>query len=450
MTNVFKRDAIFAIIMTNNLAELVSVLPELRRIAPNNINHALLLEVVDQVTSDARTILPEKRSGFTFDALFYTNLYCTLTHLAPKKGTRDLRSLWKGKEAYFQRFLKRLFKNGKKRQALPDQPTMSRFLKMIKENGISEEFGNLLLWAQFLYMQKESKIGDDLTLIADYHDEPCHKDKNDPYCFGTKGGKMVHRTLVFSVISKSLHLVIATFKIQKNQHKLPLFDQIKTKLVSSGAKIKYFLIDRGFYRKEILVHLKEWHITTIIPGRSCNDTRKKIQLWIQDQSGRNGKLFLKVKYVKKFGWKRLTMDFILYGKRGHTLAEVKQDLRKGTISEAEASKRIFPLLVIKGNSRGVQMIHGNEDYIRSLYRERWAIEIAFRETHLIGIGNFYQNREKKLFHFNLKCFIYNLWQIERQKISMTSTSQEPLSLDEFCGRLIVNRTKITRDGKNIQ
>jgi hypothetical protein len=430
--------------MKSNLAELVSVLPELRVIAPNNINHALLLEVVDQITIDAQKILPEKRSGYTFDALLYANLYCDLTHLAPKKGSQNLRSLWKGKEAHFQRFLKKIFKNGKKRQAIPDQPTLSRFLKIIKESGVSEEFGNLLLWAQFLYIQKEGRIGEDLTLIADYHDELCHKDKSDLYCFGTKGGKMVHRTLVFSVVSKTLHLVIATFKIQKNQHKLPLFDQIKTKLVASGAIIKYILVDRGFYRKEILVHLKKWHITTIIPGRSCSDTRKKIQLWIQDQSGRTGKLFLKVKYVKKFGWKRLMMDYVLYGKRGHTLAEVKQDLRKGNISEAEASKRIFPLLVIKGNSKGVQMIRGNEDYIRSLYRERWAIEIAFRETHLIGIGNFYQNRDKKLFHFNLKCFIYNLWQIERQKISMTGTSDEPLSLDEFCGRLMVNRTKIAR------
>jgi hypothetical protein len=302
-----------------------------------------------------------------------------------------------------------VFQNGKKRQALPDQPTMSRFLQMIAQSGISEKYGNLLLWAQFLYLKKEGKLGNDLTLIADYHDEWCRKDKADLYCFGTKTGKMKHRTLIFSVISRSLHLVLATFKIQRNQHKLPLFEKVVTKLTETGINLKYCLMDRGFYRKEILSALKTWHITTIMPGRNCADTRQKMMLWIQDQGGRTGKLFLKLKYVKKRGWQSLSMDFVLVGKRGHTLSEVRYDVQHHRITKIEASKRVFPLLVIRGNSKGVHMVHGNEDYIRSLYRDRWAIEIAFRQTHLIGIGLWFQQRDKRLFHFTLKCFIYNLW-----------------------------------------
>jgi hypothetical protein len=427
--------------MSSNLARLIPVCSELEKIAPNMINHSLLLEVVDQITEEAKAVLPEKRSGFTYEALLYTDLYCQIAHLSPKKGTQNLRTLWKGRERSFQRFNKRVFHNGKHRQALPDQPMMSRFLQRIAQSGFSEEFGNLLLWAQFLYMQKVGKIGDDLTLIADYHDERCWMDKTDPYCFGTKGGQTIQRTLVFSVISGTLHIIIATFKIQKNQHKLPFFEQILARFTTIGVNIKYCLLDRGFYRKELLTALKTWKITAIMPGRSCRDTRKKIHLWIQDQGGRTGKLSLKIKYVKKYGWQSLMMDFVLVGKRGHTLAEVKRDLRKEIITEAEASKRIFPLLVIKGNYKGLKMIHGNEDYIRSLYRERWAIEIAFRQTHLIGIGNWFQNRDKRLFHFNIKCFIYNLWQMERLKIAQSELAADPLTLDEFCGRLRHNRTK---------
>jgi hypothetical protein len=426
--------------MTNSLAKLIPVCPELERIAPNNINHPLLLEVVDQITDDAQSVLPSKRSGFIIDAMLYANIYGQISHLSPKKATNDLRKMWKGYEHHFQRFNKRTFSNGKKRQALPDQPAMSRFLQRISESGVSEEFGNLLLWAQFLYLLKEGKIHDDVTLIADYHDEPCQKDKADSYCFGTKEGKTVHRTLAFSVISESIHLIIATYKIKKIQHKLPLFEEIVTKIQKIGLNIKYALLDRGFYRKEILAALKNWHITTILPGRTCTDTKQKIKLWIQDQSGRTGKLTLKLKYVKKSGWQRLMMDYVLVGKRGHALSEVKRDLRQGKITEADAAKQIFPLLVIKGNSKGLKMVRGNEDYIRSLYRERWEIEIAFRQTHLIGIGNWYQNRDKHLFNFNIKCFIYNLWQIERDKIHQIDPDTDPLTLDEFCGRMIENRT----------
>jgi hypothetical protein len=434
------KDAIFAIIMPNNLAKLIPVCPELEKIAPNNVNHPLLLEVVDQITDEAQSVLPSKRSGFIIEAMLYANIYGQISHLSPKNATKDLRKMWKGYEHHFQRFNKHIFSNGKKRQALPDQPAMSRFLQRISESGVSEEFGNLLLWAQFLYLLKDGRIHDDLTLIADYHDEACQKDKTDSYCFGTKEGKTVHRTLAFSVISGSIHLIIATFKIKKTQHKLPLFEEIMTKIQKIGLNIKYALLDRGFYRKEILAAMKNWQITTILPGRTCTDTKQKIKLWIQDQSGRTGKLTLKLKYVKKRGWQRLMMDYVLVGKRGHALSEVKHDLRQGKITEADATKRVFPLLVIRGNSKGIKMVRGNEDYIRSLYRERWEIEIAFRQTHLIGRGNWYQNRDKRLFNFTIKCFIYNLWQIEREKIHQISTGMEPLTLDEFCGRMIENRT----------
>jgi hypothetical protein len=280
-----------------------------------------------------------------------------------------------------------------------------------------------------------------VTLIADYHDERCRKNKADSFCFGTKEGKTVHRTLTFSMISGDLHLVIATFKIQKKQLILPLFNEIITKFQAAKVEIKYCLLDRGFYRKDLLPALKQSRITTILPGRNCKDTKQKIHLWIQDKSGRSGNLTLKVKYVKKIGWKTLRMDVVLVGKRGHSLDEVKRDFRANKISDQVAAKRIFPLLVIKGSSKGLQAVRGSENYIRTLYRDRWAIEIAFRETHLIGIGNWLKSRDKRLFHFSLKCFLYNLWQIARVKISRESPESEALTLDEFCGRLMKNRTK---------
>lgn len=426
--------------MTSNLAKLIPVCSELEKIAPNTVNHPILLEVVDQIINEAQHILPEKRSGSLYDALLYTELYCEITGLSSQHGSNDLKQLWKGKEQYFQRFEKRIFINGKRRQAIPDQPTLSRFLQKITGSGISQEFANLLLWAQFLYLKQQNEIRPDVILIGDYHDEPCHKDTTDPFCFGTKEGKTVHRTLVFSVIAGDFHMVIATFKIQKKQVILPLFQEIITKIRSHQGYIVYCLLDRGFYRKDLLPALKSWQITTILPGRNCTETRQKMHLWIQDKGGRAGKVTLKLKYVKKVGWQRLRMDVVLVGKRGHTLAQVKRDVHAGIIPEEVAAKRIFPLLIIKGNSKGLKVIRGNENYIRALYRNRWAIEITFREAHLIGIGTRLINRDKRLLHFTLKCFIYNLWQIARVHIIHQNPNAEALTLNEFCGRLIKNRS----------
>jgi hypothetical protein len=427
--------------MTYNLAKLIPVCPELEKIAPNTIKHSMLLEVVDQITEDAQKILPEKRSGFSYAAIIYTQLYCQMTHLSTQLGSVDLKCLWKGKEHHFQRFQKKKFTNGKKRQAIPDQPTLTRFLQNVAQSGLTQEFTNLLLWAQFLYFIKTKKVHDEITLIADYHDESCKKNKADPYCFGTKEGKTVHRTLAFSIIIGELHLVIATYKIQKKQKIVPLFQEIFNKFGNISINIKYCLLDRGFYRKDLLPALKDKRITTILPGRNCSDSRRKISLWIQDKGGRCGKLILKLRYVKKTGWQNLMMDCVLVGKRGHTLNQVKNDFKAEKITEKDAIKRIFPLLVIRGNSKGIKVLHGSENYIRDLYRKRWAIEIAFRETYLIGIGNWLGNRDKRLFQFSLKCFLYNLWQLARFNLNHSDPNAEALTLDEFCGKTIKNRTR---------
>jgi hypothetical protein len=428
--------------MHSNLAKLIPVCQELEKNAPNNVNHALLLDLVDQILEDAKSILPNKRSGYSYDALFYSHLYCQMTRLSFDKGTADLRTLWKGRERSFQQFRKQHFRNGKHRRPIPDEPTLSRFLKRIKDSGLSEEYANLLLWSQVLYAQKEGLINQEITLIADYVDEPCKKNENDPNCFGTKKGKTCHRTLTFSLISNNLHLILGIFKISKRQHKLPLFETIISRLRQAGFNIIYILLDRGFYRKELLSAFKRWKLTIIMPGRSCLETRRKIQLWIQDKSGRTGKATLKLTYVKKSGWQRLSMDLVIVGKRGYTLDEVKKEFRSGKITKEEASKRVFPLLIVKGNSRGIQAIRGNENYIRSLYRKRWTIEIAFRQTHLIGISNWFHERGTRLIHFAMKCLVYNLWQMNKHIISQENQKEPALNLDEFCGKIFKNRTRL--------
>ena len=428
--------------MNNNLARLIPVCPELEKIAPNSINHGMLLDITDKIIDKAQKVLPSKRSGYCYKALFYADLYCTMTGLSHKPGIHNLKAVWKGKKPHFQRYEKIHFSNGKKRQNLPDQPDLSRFLQMITENGLIEEYASCILWAQFVYMIREKQVNNDITLIADYHDDPCPKDKADLFCFGTKKGKTVHRTLVFSIISGDLHLIIATFKIKKQQKILPLFKQILEKLKEMSITIKYCLLDRQFYRKDLLPALKEAHITTILPGRNCKDTKQKIHLWIHDLSGRTGKICLKLRYVRKIGHVFLRMDMALVGKRGYTLEEVKREFRAKQITEKDVSKRIFPILIIKGNSKGITAIRGNEKYIRELYRNRWAIEIAFRETHLIGISNWLTNRDKCLYHFSLKCFIYNLWQIAKINLKHKNPNAEALTLNEFCGRLMTNRSKL--------
>ena len=125
--------------MTSNLSQLIPVLQELEKIAPNQINHTLLLEVIDQIYAEVDNILPPKRSGYIYQAMLYVMLYSQISTVSPRNATNDLNSLWKGHRKTFQRSRKNVFRNNKTRRAIPDQSAMSRFEKMLGDFGFLRE-----------------------------------------------------------------------------------------------------------------------------------------------------------------------------------------------------------------------------------------------------------------------------------------------------------------------
>ena len=318
---------------------------------------------------------------------------------------------------------------------------MSRFLQDLDETGKVEQFGNLVFHALLIYLSKQGLLHATVTLIADYIMEPCQKNKADPFCFGTKQGKTKHKTLVFSILSGGLHVIVATFPVKKRQHKLPLFQQVVSVLEGMGLSIDYALLDRGFYRKEIFVAFRRWGVTVIMPCRACGQSRQKARLWLQGKGGRRTRFTLALGSAKKWGQKVLTMDLILMAKRGYRLRSTKRDLKNAAITLNKATKQVFPLLASRATGCKIKKISGNEYYLRNLYRKRWAIEIAFREIHKLGIANWVQGRAKRLFLFNCKCVAYTLWQVERKKLADQYPAVDPLTLDEFCGRLFHNRSR---------
>nr|MDO8115531.1 hypothetical protein [Candidatus Sigynarchaeota archaeon] len=56
------------------------------------------------------------------------------------------------------------------------------------------------------------------------------------------------------------HQVVFAYKIAKQQHKLPLFAESVRRFKNAGFTIKYGMLDRGFYRKELLVAFNRWGI----------------------------------------------------------------------------------------------------------------------------------------------------------------------------------------------
>jgi len=235
------------------------------------------------------------------------------------------------------------------------------------------------------------------------------------------------------VISGGLHQTLANFKIKKRQDKLPIFHKIIHVLDLHGFSIKYALLDREFYTKKMLKIFRQFHVTLIMPGRKCAQTKQKILNYLKGFGKRYCKGFMKEKYVKKEGYPLIKFDLLLVAKRSFTLKKIFNDLKQKKIKLDVASKRLFPLIVMFGSKTGIRTLHGNEHYIRDLYRQRWLIEIAFREMNRLGISQKVQNRNTRLNIIGVRSFLYNIWQTQRFLIQKSNLSGKELELNEFLG-----------------
>lgn len=420
--------------MTSYLSGNPSVGADMGKITPDHVNPQLLKDVSTIIEPVISSAIPEKRSGFKNVAYVMFQVCIQLLMLSPAKTAEWMEGLCQEQNVSFQSYKTRTFANNKKRRYFPDQPSLSRYHKRLKKLECAEEFWNLVLLGHFLYLRSIEMIRSEIKIIADYTEEPCKKNPEDPYCFGKKEGKTVHKTLTFSAIAGELHQVLANFKIKKRQNKLPLFEDMVDTLSLHGFTIVQAILDRGFYRKRLLRYFKSKGIGVIMPGRKCAQTAKKIRKYLKGAGTRYCKGFIKLKYVKGFGYPKVHFDLLLAAKRKHTLGKIKNALRKGKITQKEAEKRIFPLIVMFGNNGGVTKLQGNESYIRNLYRRRWLIEIAFREMNRLGLVNKSQNRDLRLATMGAKSLLYNIWQVQRHLLKKEDPSDDELDLNEFLGR----------------
>ncbi|MEX2714673.1 MAG: hypothetical protein Q6370_000095 [Candidatus Sigynarchaeota archaeon] len=143
----------------------------------------------------------------------------------------------------------------------------------------------------------------------------------------------------------------------------------------------------------------------------------------------------------------LEFDIVLCAKRSWTLDKIKADFEGGKLSLDDAAARVFPLIVLIANGRGITKVHGNESRIRMLYRARWNIEIAFREMNRLGLTSRSQHRDGRLAVMGARIFVYNIWQVERHVVKAEDPEASPLELNEFLGRGCVPRQ--VRYAKNV-
>ncbi|MHA1998789.1 MAG: hypothetical protein ACTSU9_11760 [Promethearchaeota archaeon] len=415
------------------------VAPGCGQLNPQWINLQLLLEIAEIIKPLVETMLPAKRSGYAPEVYVLFRACVELSQCSPTITAEWLNKECKENEHPFQSFETKVFSNEKQRRYFPDQPALCKYTKQLTKLDKTEEFWNAVLFAHFLLLNKLGFIKGSLKLIADIHNDPCKKDKEDPYCYGQKTGKTVNKTLSFSIIAGKLHQVIANFKLKKGCNRLPFFTTVMDRLMNHGFKVTYALLDREFYRKYILKAFRSWKVTVVMPGRKCNQTQNFINDYLLGKGGRHGKGSMPLFYIRGKGYQLAHFDLLVCARYKHDLRHIKKDLANKKITLAQAVKRVFPLMIMRAGKKGISKLYGNEGYIRYLYRQRWLIEIAFREMNRLGISTHLHSRDSRLGVFGAKSLVYNIWQVQCYIAGQEDPDSGPLELNEFLGKTISHR-----------
>lgn len=306
---------------------------------------------------------------------------------------------------------RKIYADGRKKREIPHQTEVNKYLRQIgvqKARNILKE----CLDAQLKDALDNEIISRKVNLLIDFTEHPYYGKRTDPMIKGTsrqKGTKKMRHYLGFSILSRKVHLYAGLEHVPQGQSKIPIIIQFLDHVFDLGFELKYVLMDREFYRAELLDAVKKRGGNALIPAKFY----KKIQLFIEEYLSGKGNRVRKYTFSTATEAKRRfsrNVYLIIKAKRGFSLQAVKKDFQSGRISLKDARKRLFAIMTTEKPRRKASSWASRTSLF---YRRRWLIETGFSDLNRI-------NRRWKSNHDGVRyldmlarMLLYNSWKVNR-------------------------------------
>jgi len=197
--------------------------------------------------------------------------------------------------------------------------------------------------------------------------------------------------LGFSVLSRGVHLYAGLEQVATGQSKIPIIIEYLDHLLELGFELDYVLMDREFYRAELLDEIKGMKGNVLIPAKQYKKVKQFISEYVEGKGGR----------VRKYEFSSAPgarcrffqhVYLIIKAKRGFSLQGVKRDFKNGRITIKDVRHRIYTIMTTE-KPKG--KISSWTSRTSSFYRRRWLIETGFSDLNRI-------NRRWKSNHDNVR------------------------------------------------
>jgi len=306
------------------------------------------------------------------------------------------------------------FTDGRRRRMIPHQTEVNKYLRRIglqrARNILRECLDTQLTEALALNL-----ISKKVNVLIDFTEHPYYGKRDDKMIKGTnrqKGTKKMRHYLGFSILSRNIHLYAGLEQVATGHSKIPIIIKFLDHLLNLGFELKYVLMDREFYRVELLDDIKRKGGNVLIPAKSYKKIKQIIADYLSDNGGRVRKYAFSTATEAKRRFSQ-NVYLIIRAKRGFSLQGVKRDFQDEKISLKDAQRRVFTIMTTE-KPKGKTSSWASR--VSLFYRRRWLIETGFSDLNRI-------NRRWKSNYDNVRyldmlarMLLYNSWKINKKLI----------------------------------
>ena len=310
------------------------------------------------------------------------------------------------------------FSDGRKKRLIPHQTEVNKYLRKIgltKARNILRECLDFQLKEAF----DQGLISQKVNVLIDFTEHPYYGKRDDKMIKGTnrqKGTTKMRHYLGFSILSRTTHLYVGLEQVPKGRSKIPIILKFLDHLLELGFELNYVLMDREFYRAELLDEIKGMRGNTLIPAKQYPKIRRFIEEYLKDEGKRVRKYMFSSALEAKCRFFQ-HVYLIIKAKRGFSLQGVKRDFQKGIISLKDARSRIFSIMTTE-KPKGMTGSWASRTSL--FYKRRWLIETGFSDLNRI-------NRRWKSNHDNVRyldmlarMLLYNSWKMNKKRVQISS------------------------------
>jgi len=305
----------------------------------------------------------------------------------------------------------KIFSDGRKRRIVPHQTDVNKFLRRISlvraRNILRACLDNQLKEALQMNI-----ISNKVDILIDFTEHAYYGKREDKMIKGTnrqKGTKKMRHYLAFSVLSKNVHLFAGLRQVATGQSKIPIVIEFIEHLLNIGFKLGFVIMDREFYRAEILDEVKGMGGNVLIPAKNYKKVSELKEEYLKGIGGRIRKYTFSSATEAKFRYFQ-NVFLIFNAKKKFSLLDIKRQFQQGKLSLKEASKNVYAIMTTK-KPKGKESSWASRS--SKYYKKRWHIEAGFRDLNKFGPR--WRSRYDNVRYLDMlaRMLLYNSWKVNR-------------------------------------